>query len=211
MSARPAAVILAGGQGSRLGGVRKPDLRLGGIRLIDRVASRLSPPCTPILVATGPAAGGAPLLPAGTIGVPDLPIALGGPLAGLLAAALHPAIDQATHLVSIAVDTPCFPDDMVDRLLAALGHAPAAACSWRGISYPTNAIWPLDVLRATATAWSSGTGPHSPRALLASIGATEVDFSALAEDPFANINTLADLLALARRLPSVTGFTHSPD
>lgn len=33
------AVILAGGRGSRLGGVRKADLRLGGVRLLDRVLS----------------------------------------------------------------------------------------------------------------------------------------------------------------------------
>lgn len=34
---RTAAIILAGGQGSRLGGVRKADLEVGGRRLLDRV------------------------------------------------------------------------------------------------------------------------------------------------------------------------------
>jgi len=35
------AIVLAGGSGTRLGGVRKPELRVGGVRLLDRVLSAL--------------------------------------------------------------------------------------------------------------------------------------------------------------------------
>ena len=48
----PGAVILAGGRGERLGGVIKSELRIGGVRLLERVAGQLAD-CDPILVAHG--------------------------------------------------------------------------------------------------------------------------------------------------------------
>ena len=46
-------MILAGGKGERLGGVVKANLRVGGVRLIDRVAAALADVKGPILVAHG--------------------------------------------------------------------------------------------------------------------------------------------------------------
>ncbi|MFN4211385.1 MAG: NTP transferase domain-containing protein, partial [Devosia sp.] len=46
----PHAVIIAGGRGERLGGVRKADLRLGGRRLVDRVADELGPLASPLML-----------------------------------------------------------------------------------------------------------------------------------------------------------------
>lgn len=46
---RIAAIVLAGGQGSRLGGVRKADLELGGERLLDRVLEAVAE-CDPRVV-----------------------------------------------------------------------------------------------------------------------------------------------------------------
>ncbi len=44
------AIILAGGQGSRLGGVSKADLLVGGVRLLDRVLAAASGACTTVVV-----------------------------------------------------------------------------------------------------------------------------------------------------------------
>ncbi len=40
-----AAIVVGGGGGERLGGVSKPDLTLGGVRLIDRVCGALCEAC----------------------------------------------------------------------------------------------------------------------------------------------------------------------
>ena len=59
----PHAVIIAGGEGQRLGGVRKADLRIGGVRQIDRVIEALGAVAAPH--AGRERAGGASVAPAG--------------------------------------------------------------------------------------------------------------------------------------------------
>ncbi len=49
MAPPTAAIILAGGRGSRLGGVRKADLRIGGERLLERVLNAVEG-CEPRIV-----------------------------------------------------------------------------------------------------------------------------------------------------------------
>ncbi len=190
-------LILCGGQGSRLGHVRKGDLRLGNMRLLDRVIERLRPVEEPILLATGPdAPHGARPGPA----LPDPP-GLAGPMAGIMAGALH-LRDRAAPkdvLVTVAVDTPFLPRDYVTRLVAASGPHPAFA-SYAGNPYPTNAAWPMPVLADLLALLSAGTLPDSPRRVLAGAEAQAVDWAdGQALDPFANLNTVSDLIALSRR------------
>ena len=107
-------VILAGGTGRRMGGTDKALLRLGGRTLLSRAIERLEPQVEQLaLSANGEAArfGGA---------LPVLPDAGGaGPLAGVLAALDWAAPLGATAVVSVAVDTPFFPGDLVPQLLLA--------------------------------------------------------------------------------------------
>jgi len=193
-------LILAGGQGSRLGGVRKAELRLGGVPLIARVAARLGAGLArPLLIATGPAATAY----AQGVGIADDPAGPAGPLAGLLAGLRHLA-DMARNedvLVTVAVDTPFLPVDYVARLTAALAAgAPAAFAQWGPSPYPTNAAWRIGMLRRLAKAVQRADTAPGPRRLLEEAGAAAVDWSdSAARDPFANLNTLADLVALSRR------------
>jgi molybdopterin-guanine dinucleotide biosynthesis protein A len=194
------ALILAGGQGSRLGQIRKADLRLGGATLFERVAGQLRDVGTPLLISVG---ADAPATTWPGIALPDLDLPIGGPLAGLISAAAH--LERAAPedvLVTVAVDTPFLPNDYVRRLVAALGAgAPAAQAGWGGNFYPTNAIWRLSALADLPAMAREGTLPKSAKALLAMAGATDVDWSDThQQDPFANLNTMADLVALARRL-----------
>jgi len=192
----PHAVILAGGAGERLGGVRKANLRIGGVRLLDRIITAIGPVETPLLVSTGPTA--LPLaLPTGAVAVADLGESHAGPLAGLVAALAHLQSRSINHglLISVAVDTPFLPPDFLTRMIAGMGDAPAAYAAWGDAFYPTNALWRLDALPTAL----SGTH-HSLKALQHLLGARRIDWSDSAPlDPFANLNTLIDLMELQRR------------
>ena len=83
---RIAAVILAGGKGERLGGVIKANLRIGGVRLLDRVAAALGPDIAPVVVAIGHFEPSAIPLGPQMIAIPDLVSGYVGPLAGFAAA-----------------------------------------------------------------------------------------------------------------------------
>jgi Molybdopterin-guanine dinucleotide biosynthesis protein A len=188
------ALILAGGRGSRLGDVRKAGLRIGGRTLLARVAERMSG--MPLLISTGPR-------PEATlaegIALADQASAHNGPMAGIEAALRH--LRDSAHeddlLLTVAVDTPFLPADYRARMIAALdAGAPAAYAAWGSDIYPTNAIYRLSALHALAPA----NLPDSPKRLLQNLGAVPVDWSAACEDnPFANLNILADLVTLGRR------------
>ena len=193
------ALILAGGQGSRLGLLRKDQIRFNGMSLLERMMGEFSAAGANVLISVGRESGGRFR---NMVLLPDLDLPLGGPMAGLVAAAAHlKDQDSGDMLVTAAVDTPFLPEDFVRRLVAALdGGAMAAQAGWRGNFYPTNAIWRVSALADLPRLAREGTAPNSPKALLARLGAPTVDWAdKLDEDPFANLNTLDDLVALARR------------
>ena len=196
---RIAAVILAGGRGERLGGAIKANLTIGGRRLMERVSDVLAD-AEPILVSCGgfdPAS--LALLPS-QIAIPDLPTDYAGPLAGL-AAAVDWAVAQPQKpaiLVVAAVDTPFLPPDYLSRLTDAAN--PAAIASFAGQPYPTSSAWRLDAIADLADQVRAGTAPHSLKRLGQALGAADVPFPAHAGgDPFANLNTPEDRLALEQR------------
>ncbi len=186
-------VILAGGAGARLGGARKSDLRVGGRTLLHRVARALGSLESPLLVATGPD-NSLPALPPHAVAVPDGDDMHMGPVAGLAAAvtALDSRGVRQGLLLSVAVDTPFLPTDFADRLCAGIGPAAAAVAAWQDQLYPTNALWRLENLSGALP------GARSPRSLLSTLDAVAVNW-ADPVDPFANLNTLDDLLELQRR------------
>lgn len=202
----PHAVIIAGGEGRRLGGVSKADLRIDGVRLLDRVIAAMGPVARPLLVSTGPA-GRVIALDEGCVAVADLDVPCAGPLAGLVAAVdwlgRHGVGDGL--LVSAAVDTPFLPPDFVARMCDALGSSPTAFAAWGDDFYPPNSVWRIESLRALPQRIVAGTGPASLKALQLELGARRVDWRDSGDNPFANINTPADLLALQRQSNSDGG------
>lgn len=196
----PYAVIIAGGQGQRLGGVRKRDIRIGGIMLIERVRQALGAVAEPPLVATGP--GEAPVLEDGMLAVADLDGPVGGPLAGLAAAAdaLQRRGVENGVLVSVAVDTPFLPPGFAEAMAAALGNRDAVYAARGEDFYPPNAAWRLEALSALPGQVRDGTAPGSLKALHGQLKGGRCDWRDSHEhDPFANLNTLVDLIALQRR------------
>lgn len=111
------AVVLAGGTGQRLGGVSKPDVELGGRRLLDRVLVCVSDAREIVVV--------------GDVEVPDgvhrtlEDPPLGGPVAGVaagLAALAAATAPPAAWTVLVACDL-ADPLPAMGRLLAAWSHA----------------------------------------------------------------------------------------
>ncbi len=107
-------LILAGGRGSRMGGIDKGLQMHAGIPLAMHALLRLSPQVGAVMVNANRNLGayesmGAPVWPDA---LPDYP----GPLAGFLAGLEH---CETPYLVTVPCDSPRFPVDLVERLGAA--------------------------------------------------------------------------------------------
>jgi len=192
----PHALILAGGRGERLGGVRKAELKIGGRKLLDRILDAMHPVAQPVLLSIGQRQMEWP----GLVPIADFDAPLGGPLAGLAAGIDYLAQRGITtgHLVTAAVDTPFLPADYVTVMQDAIGTHEAAYAAWGDSFYPTSAVWRLEALQDLPAEARAGT-INSPKALLRNLDATAVDWSHQAQNPFANINTMGDVLTLGRR------------
>ncbi len=151
MMQQPAAIILAGGKATRMGGGDKGRLLLDDRSILDHVIDRITPQVGEIaLNANGDAARFADLnLPVVADSIPDF----AGPLAGVLAGMDWAASIGATHVVSAAADTPFMPCDLVPQLQMAAEVSPtglALAATPDG-RQPTFGLWPTalrDDLRA---------------------------------------------------------------
>ena len=192
----PLGLILAGGRATRMGGGDKGRLPLGKMSILGRVIERISPQVAGLaLSANGDPARfadlGLTILPDGT---DDFP----GPLAGVLAGLDWAAGQGASHIVTVAADTPFFPGDLVPQLLLAAeaqGHPIALAATpdpARGIvRHPTFGLWPVDLREDLRVALSDGvrkvvvwTDRH---------GTALASFPVDRGDPFFNVNTPQDL------------------
>jgi molybdopterin-guanine dinucleotide biosynthesis protein A len=171
-----AGLILAGGQGSRLGGVDKALLRLGGESLVARAVRRIGVPCA--VSANGDAKRfsnlGVPVLADEFVGK--------GPLAGVLAGLRWAA---AEFLLTVPVDTPFFPE----TLAGDLAPGPSVAV-WGGRQHHLVALWPVG-FAAELAGFLTAPGAYKVRDALTLCGARPVVFGGAA-DPFLNINTPAD-------------------
>jgi molybdopterin-guanine dinucleotide biosynthesis protein A len=181
-----AAVILAGGRGSRLGGAVKALLTVGGVTLLERVRASLEGVDGPVLVAQGPHDLG---------GVGDPP-GWSGPLAGIAA-----ALDaDAQFLLSVAVDTPFFPRDFAARAMAAIGDADVAVARHAGQAYFTNALWRVEPLRGVLVGDPGALSAAGIKGLLRGLEAAWVDWPETGvSNPFANVNSPDELDVAERR------------
>ena len=108
-------LILAGGRGSRMGGVDKGLQNHRGIPMAMHALMRLGPQVEHVMINANRNLGayeafGVPVWPDA---LPDQP----GPLAGFLTGLER---CETPYLVTVPCDTPDFPDDLVARLAAAL-------------------------------------------------------------------------------------------
>jgi molybdopterin-guanine dinucleotide biosynthesis protein A len=114
-------LVLAGGRGSRMGGVDKGLQSLEGQPLVQHALNRLEPQVGPLMINANRhleiyAGFGVPVCPDGDD-------SFAGPLAGVLAGLRQCETDW---LVTVPCDTPKFPEDLVSRLYEALEGASIA-------------------------------------------------------------------------------------
>ncbi len=173
------AVILAGGHGRRIGGDKAMRM-LAGKPLWQHVAHRIEPQVSGLAVNAEAPLGELPVV---KDSVPGL-----GPLGGILAAMLWAQGQGADRVLTLAVDTPFLPDDLVARLAATGGIAMAETAD--GL-HGTTALWPVHLSADLIQALTQGTRKVTQWA--ASHPVTRVRFEDAVPPPFFNINTAEDL------------------
>jgi len=188
-------VVLAGGRGSRMGGVDKGLQNHRGMSLALHALMRLQPQVGTVMINANRNLGayeamGAPVWPDA---MPDHP----GPLAGLLTGLEH---CETPYLVSVPCDTPDFPTDLVARLSAALVQADAeiamAAAPEEGTlrTQPVFCLLKADLLRSLLDYLQSGQRKIDRWTALHRCAVVEFDDA----QAFFNANTLAELQQLQR-------------
>ena len=178
-------IVLAGGQGRRMGGVDKGLQQLRGKPMVAWVLERLAPQVDEILVNANqnPEA----YARFGHRVVPDAIGGFAGPLAGL-----HAGLSAAAHPLAVTVpcDSPFLPLDLVARLREALGANDLAVAKTGDQPHPVFSLVRCAVL-AHLTAFLAG-GGRKIDAWYASLKVVEVPFDDEA-DAFRNINTREEL------------------
>ncbi len=198
-SASVAGIILAGGQARRMGGGDKALKPIAGRPMLDRVIDRLKPQVAALaLNANGdPTRFSAYELPVVADSIADFAGPLAGVLAGMDWAGAH--VPTARSVVTVAGDTPFFPEDLVERLMDAAGDSEEtiALASSGGKTHPVFGLWPValtDDLRAFLTAGETRKVlAWVDRHQRANVAFPEARAGALRFDPFFNINRPEDI------------------
>lgn len=187
--AQVTGIVLAGGQGRRMGGVDKGLVELDGQPMVAHVISRLAPQVVSIVVNANQNVADYARL--GHRVVSDEVRGFAGPLAGL-----HAGLALATtpFAVTVPCDSPFLPVDLVRRLGEGLERDDAQLAVARTFDqpHPVFALMRVDVL-AHLQAYLTG-GGRKIDAWYASLRVAEVAFDDRA-DAFRNINTPAELKA----------------
>jgi molybdopterin-guanine dinucleotide biosynthesis protein A len=178
-------IVLAGGQGRRMGGVDKGLQLLRGKPMVAWVLERLAPQVSEILVNANQN-----LESYARFGYRVVPDALGGfagPLAGL-----HAGLGAASHPLAVTVpcDSPFLPLDLVARLRGALGANDLAVAKTGDQPHPVFSLVRRAVLGHLAEFLAGG--GRKIDAWYASLKVVEVPFDDEA-DTFRNINTREEL------------------
>lgn len=206
-TARTLGCVLAGGEGRRVGGQDKGLLPLHGEPVIEHVLSILRRQCDEVLIVANRNQADYARY-ARVIGdeVPNH----AGPLAGIaatltLVAEREPQqFDSFDWLLTMPVDCPDPPADLVTRLHTALQAAPGALCVYARDAHRLQPLFALYALRfrqqLLASAREALNVHASPLRWHMELDAVAVDFSDRAE-AFRNLNTLDEFQDYERMQP----------
>ena len=186
-------IVLAGGQGRRMGGVDKGLVRLAGRAMVAHVLDRLAPQVGAIVVNANQ--NGAAYASFGHPVVADAVGGFAGPLAGLHAGM---SASQSAFVVTVPCDSPFLPADLVARLAAALDAAGAdlAVAKTFDQPHPVFALVRRDVLPHLGAFLAAG--GRKIDAWYATLRVVQVPFDDCSE-AFRNINTRDELSAASGR------------
>lgn len=187
-------LVLAGGRGSRMGGVDKGLEAHAGLPLARHALLRLGPQVGRLMISANRHLGeyasmGVPVWPDGVPG-------FAGPLAGWMAGLAH---CETPWMVSVPCDSPHFPVDLVSRLAAAAvaAGAPVAMAATRegDLVRPQPVFTLMHISVLDSLAQHLQRGEHTVQRWARSHPCVDVVF----DDPsaFANANTLDELRQLS--------------
>lgn len=178
-------VILAGGQGRRMGTVDKGLQPLHGKPMVAAVIGRLAPQVDEILINANQNLAAYEAF--GHRVVPDAIGGFAGPLAGL-----HAGLSSARHelVLTVPCDSPFLPEDLFVRLRNALGANELAVAKTGDQPHPVFALVRTTV-KGNLERFLAG-GGRKIDAWYASLKVVEVQFDDEA-DAFRNINTREEL------------------
>jgi len=185
VSVAVSGVVLAGGQGRRMGGVDKGLQPLRGKPMAQWALERLAPQVAEILINCNQNLDAYARF--GYRLVPDEIGGFAGPLAGL-----HASLKAAAHplVVTVPCDSPFLPSDLVSRLHQHLKGKDLAVAKTGDQPHPVFSLVRKDVLANLEAFLRSG--GRKIDAWYASLRTVEVSFDDEA-DAFRNINTLEEL------------------
>lgn len=195
--------ILAGGASRRFGS-NKALAKLQGKPLVQHILERLRVQTRgPIALNVGAAVSGEPVIakPLAHLGLPILPDNAwegSGPLAGIFTALEWGQQNALETVLTVAVDLPFVPLDLIERLQASGSPAFAATLDrW----HPVNGIWKTSQIEALAAYLESGRRSAHGWAKECSARVASFDQGIDGTDPFWNVNT-PDEMAHAEQLLS---------
>ena len=180
-----AAIIIAGGTARRFGGKDKALITFNGKALIDHVIEHVSPQIDQLAINRS-----TPLQGYDLTSIADIDDGKPGPIGGLEAAivwadALH---HPPSYLLTVPVDTPFLPHDLVAKLLPAAESNGAAVATSRSGLQPTISLHKLGHISLETI---SHYKHRAFKDFWQAIGAEEIPFEE--EDAFININSPADI------------------
>jgi molybdopterin-guanine dinucleotide biosynthesis protein A len=192
-----AGILLAGGRSSRMGGGDKCLRQLGGRPVLSRIIERLRPQISDmVLNANGDPSRFASF---GLSIVADSIEGFAGPLAGIHAglAWIRQTHPEIAYGVTVATDTPFFPDNLVARLLTTAAERPAlvVARSEQGV-HPVIGLWPValaDEIERFLRSGNHKVGRFVEEQCALEVEFPPVDIGGRKVDPFFNINRPEDL------------------
>lgn len=200
-----AGVLLAGGRATRMGGGDKSLHSLAGRPILAHVIERVRPQVSVLLLN----ANGDPARFQG-FGLPvegDVIEDFAGPLAGILTglewAGAH--VPGCRWVASFPTDAPFLPEDLVRRMVAAVGaedaHIGCAASGGR--THPVVALWPVGLAGDLRRAMTED-GVRKIDRWTAGYRVAYVEYAAEPVDPFFNVNRPGDLERAERLLGADT-------
>ena len=187
-------VILAGGSARRLGGKGKAFINISGVSLIDLVLRKIETQLDRVAINTRDKNSFSqynyPI-------IEDLITEEGGsgPLAGISSAIkwAKKSINPVSHVITVPVDTPLLPIDLVHRMSLELKikKSDIIFASSNNNIYPVVSMWSLSLDNHLDKALSNGV--RKIDAFTSSYNVSIVDWSFNDVDPFFNINNPEDI------------------
>jgi molybdopterin-guanine dinucleotide biosynthesis protein A len=189
---RSGGLVLAGGASRRFGS-EKAAAVFAGRAMIARAVDKLTPCARIAISARAESEAGRFAEAHGFSLVMDNPAHPAGPLAGIAAGLKWAETQELEALATIPCDVPLAPAELIVRLAAQIGQAPAAFAASGQDDHPLCALWRAELLAPLEAQLARGVHPPV-RAFLIEHGARRVRFEEGVA--FANANTPAELSKL---------------